>query len=216
MALVREGMPKHSDILHKHAGSFGAHSVSIYVPSNIQGQQLSDDEHAKIAKLVAKTLSNLHGGATITKGHGGWVDNDGQYVEEPVYIVHSKFSPKNHSHLAELILRHNGIADALRTTMNQQSVMVSHRDSQGREHVSFVDGKQLFVTPHEDLHHNIVGVTHKYIGKNYLGKLYNEKNPEASLKLARSLYDEQKKRESSAGSRLSSFIEKANSLDSEP
>ncbi|MEM3008463.1 MAG: hypothetical protein QXY15_10480 [Candidatus Nitrosotenuis sp.] len=209
-------MPKHSDVLHKSAGSFGAHSVSIYVPSNIKGKQLSDDEHLKIARFVAGQLSQLHGGATVTKGHGGWIDNDGNYVEEPVYIVHSKFSPKSHAHLAELILKHHGIADALRTTMNQQSVLVSHRDGSGREHVAFIDGQQLFTTPPKQFHENIVNLTHKHIGQDYLGKLYNENQPGILQKLSQSLHNDQKSRESSIGDKIGEFVERAKSLDYEP
>lgn len=65
------------------------HSVTIYVPTTMGSAKL-DDKDALVSEMVdyvAKQLAEQHGGFTVTKGKGGWVNQAGELVHETVYMV---------------------------------------------------------------------------------------------------------------------------------
>ena len=66
------------------------HSVSVVVPSTIDADSMMEvSEVEATVNSVVRDMSLLFGGATATKGRGGWVSSDAGLVTEDVTIVES-------------------------------------------------------------------------------------------------------------------------------
>lgn len=65
------------------------HSVTIYVPTTVGSKKLDSKDPlvAEMVDYVAKQLAEQHGGFTVTRGKGGWINQAGELVHETVYMV---------------------------------------------------------------------------------------------------------------------------------
>lgn len=67
------------------------HSITVYVPTTNGSKRLESKDPlvAEMVDYAAKELAERHGGFTVTKGKGGWVDSHGELVHETVFMVRS-------------------------------------------------------------------------------------------------------------------------------
>jgi hypothetical protein len=68
------------------------HRLAITVPSNIKGLLVTSEFHRDWKELVARELSTEFGGATCALADGVWVNDKGELIQEPVYVVESFFA----------------------------------------------------------------------------------------------------------------------------
>lgn len=67
-----------------------SHKVAVYVPSTEhESTNIGRAGHQARARSVARVLSTLYGGATVTDGQGSWINDDGDLITESVKIVNS-------------------------------------------------------------------------------------------------------------------------------
>lgn len=45
--------------------------------------------HDELVRYVKESMSEAFGGYTVYSGNGGWVDDDGRLIEEPVRVIES-------------------------------------------------------------------------------------------------------------------------------
>lgn len=95
-------------------------TVAIIVPSK---SSKTDDHpcHAAIVRDVAREFSLTFGGATATPGHGYWVDNDGELVEESVTVVESVVPDKVLDYTKDITLME--VVRHVKEVMQQDTVM---------------------------------------------------------------------------------------------
>lgn len=86
-------------------------SITVYVPTTMGAKKLDpkDAVIGDVVDYVAKKLAERHGGFTVTRGSGGWVNQAGELIHEPVYMVRANLadmevSDTNHAvNLAEYV-----------------------------------------------------------------------------------------------------------------
>jgi hypothetical protein len=107
------------------------HSVSVVVPSTIDVDSMMDaSEVEATVNSVVRDMSLLFGGATATKGRGGWVSNDLGLVTEDVTIVESSCTEDAlNAHIKTVI----SMCVRLKKEMTQESIALK------------VDGKLFLV-----------------------------------------------------------------------
>ena len=95
--------------------------VAIYVPGTVDVDKTDAGAAERMTARVARDLSDLFGGATITDGRGAWVSDVAGLVMENVRIVYS-FST------ADAITKHideiERIIETVKTEMRQEAVSV--------------------------------------------------------------------------------------------
>ena len=107
------------------------HSVSVVVPSTIDVDSMMEaSEVEATVNATIRDMSLFFGGATATKGRGGWVSNDLGLVTEDVTIVESSCTEDAlNAHISGVIK----MCLRLKADMGQESVALK------------VDGKLFLV-----------------------------------------------------------------------
>lgn len=96
------------------------HSVSIVVPSTKDVDTvLSEVEQSIVVDGVISGLSSLFGGATATKGRGGWISSETKLVTEDVTVVESACTEEA---LNQHILTVIKMCRTLKDSMTQESI----------------------------------------------------------------------------------------------
>lgn len=107
------------------------HTITVYVPTTIGEKQMhpKSDEVAEMVDYVAKEMAKRHGGFTVTRGSGGWVNQAGETVHEPVYMVRSNLAEMDVTDTNHAVR----IAEHVKDIMSQDLVSLE------------VDGKLYFI-----------------------------------------------------------------------
>lgn len=96
-----------------------AESVAIYVPTTDGTSEAADIAKVNAAcSLVSTELATLFGGYTITTGDGGYIADNGELVEERVYIVKANTSELQEWQVENVV----NLAERLRKFMNQECI----------------------------------------------------------------------------------------------
>ena len=94
------------------------HKLSIYVPSTRNTDQVTDN--AKYVAIIAKTLSSLYGGCSVSKIDGYYVAENGTLIAECIDCVYTFANDAE-----KLAKTGNYIARWLKRVMRQESVLVT-------------------------------------------------------------------------------------------
>jgi CRISPR/Cas system CMR-associated protein Cmr1 (group 7 of RAMP superfamily) len=107
------------------------HSVSVVVPSTFNiDSMMEESEVESTVNAVVRDMSLFFGGATATKGRGGWVSNDLGLVTEDVTIVESNCTESAlDAHIGAVVK----LCLRLKSDMSQESIALK------------VDGKLFLV-----------------------------------------------------------------------
>jgi len=100
--------------------------VSFYVPSTwAKDQPIDANEYKKRIDAIAEHFSNLFGGATVAKGIGYYVANDGSLIQEEVSVVSSiVIGDLNNDDLSTVL----EIASVYANAWLQESILVTTKD----------------------------------------------------------------------------------------
>ena len=107
------------------------HSVAVVVPSTMDvDRPMSEKEIQAVVTAVIGSMSHLFGGATATKGQGGWISSETKLVTENVTIVESSCSEEDLNKHIETVIK---MCSGLKESMTQESIALK------------VDGKLFLV-----------------------------------------------------------------------
>ena len=103
----------------KNAKKALTEKAAIYVPSTNDINKFVDS--SIYIKTVARAMSAMFGGATVTKAAGYWLSAAAGLVAEDVTIIYSYTTAESlQAHEQDIVK----IADWLRTEMNQEAVSI--------------------------------------------------------------------------------------------
>lgn len=85
--LAGKGVAIYQPIFSKQKLTHLPLEVTLFVPSTLRDEPVSNAEFKKRVDDAEKTMSRLFGGYTKTDTRGGWVDADGNLIEEPIATV---------------------------------------------------------------------------------------------------------------------------------
>lgn len=108
--------------------------VAIYVPSTINGNEPAGQLFERFAQEAKRLFANLFGGFTAYPAIGGWVNDQGNMIEENVMVIQAYCNELDASALYSL----RRFAELMAADMGQECVSLA------------VDGNLEFVTakPH--------------------------------------------------------------------
>lgn len=98
------------------------HRLSIYVPTQAHDYRdyITAEDSITALEHVKRTLAQSLGGYTAYNTQGGWVNDEGELVEEPVTVVYSLAADRDLEELEEL---GEGLALYVRTKLEQECVL---------------------------------------------------------------------------------------------
>ena len=95
--------------------------VALYVPSTDNVNQASAEAGERMTNEIARELSALFGGATISPASGAWVSDVFGLVREQINIVYSFAMREQIDANAEKLLK---LAEQIKAVMHQEAVSV--------------------------------------------------------------------------------------------
>jgi hypothetical protein len=103
---------------------FGAglgQQVALYIPGYTRDRlEIAPELRADVVSDAVRLLSRMFHGATVLEASGGWLNDDGAIVTEPVTIVYAFAGELLLADLAVLA----GFVDFLRDLLSQEAVAI--------------------------------------------------------------------------------------------
>ena len=112
-------------------------NIRLIIPETHRDSQSSTDCNAIVSTNVRgylRTIASIAGGYTAYRGHGGWIDDNGKLVEEPVTIVDCNISQFTRAY-SDIAYAFRTLAKTIARELSQDCVFLS------------IDGKAEFIKP---------------------------------------------------------------------